>query len=88
MMDNAAGSPAPSWCLVIEQGTLHRGFVCMHWNGISKAYTPSVLKESGLKCFRDAPPVPFYLAHYCFLKAVLVRFDGDGILHGNSALCS
>ena len=46
-----------------------------------------VLKQSGLKCFKDAPPVPFYFAHCCFLKAVLVRFDSDGIIRGNSALC-
>ena len=59
----------------------------MHWNGISNVHTPSVLKQSGLKCFRNAPPVPFYLAHCCFIKVVLVRFDGDGIIHGNSALC-
>ena len=59
----------------------------MHWNGISKAHTSSVLKQSSLKCFRDTSPVPFYLAHCCFIKAVLVRFNGDGIIRGNSALC-
>ena len=59
----------------------------MHWNGVLKAYTLSVLKQSSLKCFRDAPPVPFYLARCCFIKAVLVCFDGDGIIRGNSALC-
>ena len=58
----------------------------MHWYGVSKVYTPSVLKPSGLKCFREAPAVPFCLAHCCFLKMGLVHFDGDGIIHGNSAI--
>ena len=51
----------------------------LHWNDILKAYTPLILKHSCLKCFRDAPPVPFYLTHCCFIKAVLVCFDGDEI---------
>ena len=53
----------------------------MHWNGILKAHTPSVLKQSGLKCFRDAPPVPFYLAHCCFIKEVLVCLPKIYILY-------
>ena len=87
MMDNAAGSLRADALQLSETLALHRGFACMHWNGISKTYSPSVLKQSGLKCFRDATSVPFYLAHCCFLKAVLVRFNGDGIIRGNSNLC-
>ena len=52
-----------------------------------KAYTPSVLKQSGFKCFWEAPAVPFCLAHCCFLKTGPVHFDSNGILCGNSALC-
>ena len=59
----------------------------MHWYGISKVYTLSVLKQSGLKCLWETPPVLFYLAHCCFIKAALVYFDSDGIIRGNSALC-
>ena len=85
-MDNASGSlQAGALQLSETLSGIKALHACMHWNGISKAHTPSVLKQSSLKCFRDAPP---YLAHCCFiLKAVLVRFDGDGIIHGNSAFC-
>ena len=55
--------------------------------GISKAYPPSVLKQSGFKCVREAPDVPFYHVHCCFLKTGLVHFDCNGIMCGNSALC-
>ena len=49
----------------------------LKWH-IKSAYPLSVLKQSDLKCFRNASPVPFYLAHCCFIMAVLVHFDGDG----------
>ena len=59
----------------------------MHWNGISKVYTPSVLKQSGLKCFRDALSCSFLPRTLLLHKAVLVSFNGDGIMRGNSAFC-
>ena len=49
-MDNAAGLPRAGALLLSETfsgiGAL---LACMHWNGISKAHTPSVLKQSCLK---------------------------------------
>ena len=61
----------------------------MHCNryGISKAYTPLVLKQSSFKYFREAPTIPFCLAHFCFIKTAFVHFDGDEIIRGNSAFC-
>ena len=57
----------------------------MEWH-IESAYSVS-FEAIRLEMFRDAPPVPFYFAHCSFIKAVLVCFDGDGIIRGNSALC-
>ena len=54
----------------------------LEWH-IESVYSASF----GLKWFRDAPPVPFYFARCCFIKAALVHFDGDGIICGNSAFC-
>ena len=57
-MDNAAGSLQAGALQLSETLWIEALHAC-----IEMAYRKqSVLKQSGLKCFRDASPVPFYLA--------------------------
>ena len=47
---------------------------CLYFYDISKVYTPSVTKQSGLKCFREGPVVPFHLTCWSFIMTALVHF--------------
>ena len=52
----------------------------------SKAYTPSVIKQSDLKCFREAPVVSFHLTRYSFIMTDLVYLECMASSLGNSTL--
>ena len=83
MMDNATGSlqaGALQLSQTLDIEALHACIEMAHRKRISSVSFEAVW-------LGDASPVPFYLAHCCFIKAVLVCFDADGIIRGNSALC-
>ena len=79
MMDNAAGSLQAGALQLSETFGIEALHAC-----IEMAYRKCISSVSfEAVCFMDASPVPFYLAHCCFIKTVLFRFDSDGIIHGN-----
>ena len=51
---NIMDGPFQAGALQLSEALRH---FCMHWYGTLKAYTPSGLKQSGSKCFREAPIV-------------------------------
>ena len=78
-MDN---TPGPSWACVLNEVL----DTSLHSYVVSKVYTPSVIKQSDSKCFREAPIVPFHLTRCRFVMTALVHFERMVSSRRNSAL--